>query len=112
MEGIEETAVAEWADGLAGITAEQIKRGLDTWDDPWPPSLPEFRAACLGKRRNGFGLDYTPEYYRAKPGFDADPKTLLSSNERDGRRAKALASLREVRRQLTRGNTTNDNQEA
>lgn len=46
LDGIEETAVAEWADGLAGLTGEQIAQGLRTWRDDWPPSLPEFRVAC------------------------------------------------------------------
>lgn len=41
--------MAEWANGLAGMTGEQIRCGLDTWGEPWPPSLPEFRKACKGK---------------------------------------------------------------
>jgi hypothetical protein len=39
-----------WAKGLAGITAEQMKTGVESVlvaADPWPPSLPEFRAMCL-----------------------------------------------------------------
>lgn len=39
-----------WARGLAGITPEQIGLGIDacmTRTDPWPPTLPEFRALCL-----------------------------------------------------------------
>ena len=64
IEGIEETAVTEWSQGLAGLTGEQIKFGLDNLTDDWPPSLPAFRAACTGKGVNGFGLDYVPECYR------------------------------------------------
>lgn len=40
-----------WAKGLVGITAEQMGTGLKaciTRADPWPPTLPEFRALCLG----------------------------------------------------------------
>lgn len=48
MEGIEEMAVNEWSIGLSGLTGEQIKKGLDTWQESWPPSLPEFREACTG----------------------------------------------------------------
>lgn len=66
IEGIEETAVTEWSQGLAGLTGEQIKFGLDNLTDEWPPSLPAFRAACTGKGVNGFGLDYIPECYREK----------------------------------------------
>ena len=40
--------MAEWSHGLAGLTGEQIRRGLDTWQEAWPPSLPEFRRACMG----------------------------------------------------------------
>jgi hypothetical protein len=48
MEGIEELAVVEWSEGLAELTGAQIKNGLMSWDGDWPPSLPEFKAACLG----------------------------------------------------------------
>lgn len=40
-------AVAEWADGLADLGAEHLRHGLASWDGDWPPSLPEFRRACL-----------------------------------------------------------------
>ena len=40
IEGIEETAVTEWSQGLAGLTGAQIKFGLDNLTDDWPPSLP------------------------------------------------------------------------
>lgn len=41
-------AVAEWADGLADLGADRLRHGLASWDGDWPPSLPEFRRACLG----------------------------------------------------------------
>lgn len=34
------------------MTGEQIKRGLDTWNGDWPPSLPEFCRACMGHSDN------------------------------------------------------------
>lgn len=40
-----------WAAGLSGLTGGQLARGLEACvasSDPWPPSLPDFRAACLG----------------------------------------------------------------
>ena len=88
FEGIERVAMDEWAQGLSGITGEQIATGLRLWQEDWPPSLPEFRNACLGKTngKNEFGLDYIPEYYReAKV---TDRARLLSSDERDARREK------------------------
>jgi len=50
IDGLEEMAVKEWAEGLAGLTGAQIKKGLDTWKEPWPPSLPEFMEACLDEQ--------------------------------------------------------------
>ena len=44
-------AGATWAKGLAGISAAQIGAGIAaamSSADPWPPSLPQFRALCLG----------------------------------------------------------------
>lgn len=40
-----------WAKGLAGLTPQQIGRGLEAAiarGDGWPPNLPEFRGLCLG----------------------------------------------------------------
>lgn len=48
IEGIEELAADEWSEGLAGLIGAQIKKGLVSWAGDWPPSLPEFKAACLG----------------------------------------------------------------
>lgn len=39
-----------WARGLAGITARQLGVGIDACivsADPWPPTLPQFRALCF-----------------------------------------------------------------
>lgn len=40
-----------WQRGLAGVSEQQIAAGLQaclTSADPWPPTLPAFRALCLG----------------------------------------------------------------
>lgn len=40
-----------WARGLVGLTAGQIAQGIEAAvasSDPWPPTLPAFRALCLG----------------------------------------------------------------
>lgn len=40
-----------WAKGLAGVSTPQLAAGLGACiasADPWPPTLPEFRARCLG----------------------------------------------------------------
>lgn len=44
-------APGTWAKGLAGVTPAQLADGLKaciTSSDPWPPTLPEFRAMCIG----------------------------------------------------------------
>lgn len=87
IEGIEGQVAAEWSEQLAGLTADQIKRGLDSWKEGWPPSAPEFREACLGKRANEYGLDYVPEYYREENRI-TDRSRLLSSADRDAQRVK------------------------
>ena len=46
--GIEERAVQEWAEGLAGLNGNDIKHGLDNWDNQWPPGMDEFKKCCLG----------------------------------------------------------------
>ena len=44
-------AAQTWAKGLSGLSIDQIARGIDSCilaADGWPPTLPEFRALCLG----------------------------------------------------------------
>lgn len=44
-------AAGTWAKGLAGVAPAQLADGLKAClasSDPWPPTLPEFRAMCLG----------------------------------------------------------------
>lgn len=45
-------AQEEWALGLAGLTGEQLGVGLAYCREAlaWPPSIAEFRRACLGGR--------------------------------------------------------------
>lgn len=82
------------------MTPEQISRGL-TWDGEWPPTLPEFRAMCLGQKAgpNEYGLDYVPEYYRQQPKI-TDRSRLLSSDERDDRRAKMNERMAAMKAEL------------
>lgn len=87
-----------WASGLRGVTGEQIAKGLHACcqrDDPWPPTLPEFRNACRGTGKNEFGLDYVPEYHRPQP--IREQARLLSGDERDVRRAAASEKIKAMR---------------
>lgn len=87
IEGIEETAVNEWADGLAGLTGEQIANGLERWKEPWPPSLYEFHDSCTGKITDEFGIGYIPECYR-----ETKRERLLESDENKAKHKKAHKS--------------------
>ena len=49
-ENPDEGAGSTWAKGLAGLSTAQVAAGLGACiasADPWPPTLPEFRARCL-----------------------------------------------------------------
>lgn len=63
-----------WAVGLSGYTPEQIGRGLRACldrNDPWPPSLPEFRALCKpGPRENAAAYRDFPPALEHKPSAD------------------------------------------
>lgn len=102
MQGIEQVAVSEWSQILAGLTPTQIKHGLDTWREDWPPSAPEFHNACTGKlggKLNEYGLDYVPVYYR-KQEPETDRSRLLSSDERDAKRESIQAGIADLRAAL------------
>lgn len=94
------TAAAQtWATGIRGVTGAQIAKGLHVicgQPDEWP-TLQTFLAACTGRRagKNEYGLDHVPEYYRPQP--IRDKAKLLSSDERDARRAKAKEKLDQLR---------------
>lgn len=57
-----------WASGLAGVTPAQLAAGLSAAiasASPWPPTLPEYRAMCLGVPslaavRSDIGVRATP----------------------------------------------------
>lgn len=80
-------AMDEWRSGLAGLTGEQIKQGLETWEGEWPPSLPEFKQACIGSQA---GLTHNTAAYKfskkALPKPKADPEIVKAE----------LAKMREV----------------
>lgn len=72
-----------WATGLSSVTGEQLATGLHACiesGNPWPPSLPEFRALCVPQvenaamylRPNFLALPSPPRNYtKAKPFLQA-----------------------------------------
>lgn len=83
IQGIEAEVMKEWGQELAGITGEQIKRGLTDLNSDWPPTVYEFRDSCLGVVKNGLGLDYTPPYHQ-----EFSISTAIESDELKNRRKK------------------------
>lgn len=66
-----------WSQGLAGLDAEAIRRGLVELmrrEDPWPPSLPELRALCRPERTLA-----AHQVYRALPAPKADPALVAET---------------------------------
>ena len=99
-DGSELTEAAKtWAAGLAGLAGDDIAKGLReciACGDSWPPALPDFVRMCNGKKDNGFGLDYIPEYHREVN--RVSPENRISSDERDEHRKevskKGMADIR------------------
>ena len=82
-----ELAVSEWAKRLGGLSGEQIKRGLDDWNDKWPPNVETFRASCLG-RDNPHG----------SAAYKFFPKALPKPKSDAARAAAELAKMRDCLR--------------
>ena len=74
---------------MGDMTPDQIRRGLDSLNADWPPTLPEFKALCTGKGKNGFGLDYVPECYR-----EVRHERLLDKPRDESLAKKHLADIR------------------
>ena len=75
-----------WLAGLHDITPEQIGVGLEACrisDDPWPPTLPAFRAKCLRHKR--FAAHRT-----------ALPMPAVSREERIAMLERAMPKIREL----------------
>ncbi len=95
IEGIEDTAVNEWSQALAGISGEQIKVGLDNLSEDWPPSAIAFKALCEGRQANGLGLDFTPPYHT-----EVKRERLIESDESKAKHKaahkKGMAGLKDI----------------
>lgn len=97
-----------WLQALRGITPDQVRQALQAVEDSgaeWPPTLPQFKAYCRG-RRGEFGIGYVPEVYRARA--ETDPSRLLTSDHRKNERA---ANLERFRRLVTGSLEPEDGQE-
>jgi hypothetical protein len=69
-----------WQRGLTGVTEYQIADGLEsclTSADPWPPTLPAFRALCLGIPGLTAVLREINAYLRRGAPGDLDPTPFV-----------------------------------
>ena len=66
IEGIEELAVSEWGEVLAGIAPEQITVGLANLDSEWPPTAQGFRDLCTCKYSTEAHRPFAPALPRPK----------------------------------------------
>lgn len=75
IEGIEDVAIKEWSDGLRGLSGDQIKHGLEKWQEEWPPCMSEFVTTCK---------DIKPACHREFPKLEvlkSDKETASSAIE-------------------------------
>lgn len=91
IEGIEEEAVKEWSEGLYGLTGLQIKKGLDSLDEEWPPSLPAFKKAC-GSVKKHWGHN-SGAYQETK----ALPRPEITPEQLEKRRSELKAQIDKLR---------------
>lgn len=47
-EEIEAMTVADWQEQLAGLSGDDVSKGLNSLPKTWPPSVDEFKYLCLG----------------------------------------------------------------
>ena len=63
-------ALSEWHRELRNLAPEDIRRGLTACDQDWPPTLPQFVAACKPL------LSAAHRPYKALTGPDPEPNYL------------------------------------
>ena len=98
--GLERHAVNEWARELAGLTGEQIRRGLDSLPKDWPPTAGEFRELCTGVSETH--KENAAMYRDDRPRI-TDKAHLLSNDQRDARRKRNYAELQRAK-EILKGN--------
>lgn len=74
-------AVSEWHRELKGFRPEDIRRGLETLPDDWPPTLMQFAKACLPDLKT-LGLDVAAEVQRRSPKYYFEPGNAAEAARR------------------------------
>jgi len=102
VDGLEAEVAKEWAHEIAGLTPEQIRRGLDNLPKDWPPTAGEFRDLCLGV--SDAHKENAAAYRDDRPRI-TDKAHLLSSDERDAKRERNREELKRAMA-ILKGNQT------
>lgn len=95
--------VSDWQSRLAGVSDEQIMRGLDNLPKDWPPTVDEFRLLSMGGDVSK-GLSHNTAAYTH---FGRE---LLLVKKAD--KAKAKSALGRQREILSGGSSVRDRQRA
>ena len=76
-------AVSEWHRVLKGFRPEDIRRGIESIPDDWPPTLPQFARACLPSLEE-LGIDPRKEIAKRLPAYfyEADNAKEAARRER------------------------------
>ena len=104
IDEIETEVIAEWAREITGLSAEQIRKGLDSLPAEWPPTAGEFRNLCLGT--SDAHKENAAMYRDDRPRIK-DHAHLLSNDDRDARREKAREELQKLKQKLTNAQDKN-----
>lgn len=94
IDEIEEVAVNEWAVELGGLSPDQIKQGLDSLPDGWPPTAGDFRMLCEGGYEEK-RLDASHKHVENRHGH------ILESDEtKEKRKVAAKSAVSEMRKNI------------
>jgi hypothetical protein len=92
-----DAVAAEWRDGLAGMTGEQVRTSLDYCraNLTWPPSIAEFRQGGVNAEQSAF----LARLREADDAYKALPRETWAETK-----ARGAAKLAELRAQLRKAN--------
>ena len=74
--GIEELAMHEWSEVLAGMRPDQIAHALHNMDSEWPPNAVEFKKLCRQTKGHPSYQEFDPT--KALPNLPADHEFVES----------------------------------
>lgn len=83
--------VADWQEQLAGLSGDEVSKGLSSLPQTWPPSVDEFKQLCLGTSTDD--VHHTAAYIPFRK--QGDVKALPQKADK-GKAKQALANHRRM----------------